>query len=81
MKRCIKCGARKPLRAFVLRNRSEARHNTCRACLAARQKERVEQSRTWIRRYAEAWRQTHRELVDRATPWSTLFACWTAAVE
>ncbi len=66
MKRCRKCGERKPLRAFVLASKTEAKHNTCRACLAARQKERVEQSRMWIRRYAEQWRRQSCDIVERA---------------
>jgi hypothetical protein len=67
MKRCAKCGERKPLSAFPPRGKSRPgkRYSECVSCRRARALQ-AEMSRRLIREYAARWRYKTRHLVDAA---------------
>jgi len=68
MKRCTKCGKRKPLSAFRQygRRRPGKYHVECKACRRAHDHLRAELSRRWIREYAARWRNKSQRLIDAA---------------
>ncbi len=68
MKRCTRCGKRKPLRAFYRGGPGfrDGWKPECKACLIAREQRRAEASRQWIREYAAGWRRQNRQLIDSA---------------
>ncbi len=68
MKRCTKCGKRKPLSAFRSRGKSRPGKwkSECKACYQARASLQAELSRRLIREYAVRWRSKTRNLIDAA---------------
>ncbi|MBV8536416.1 MAG: hypothetical protein JO128_12530 [Alphaproteobacteria bacterium] len=68
MKRCTKCGQRKPARAFPLfgMTRPGVRHRQCTSCQVAAHRKRADASRQWIREYAAGWHRTNQHLIESA---------------
>jgi hypothetical protein len=68
MKRCTKCGKRKPLRAFpwVGKEYPGKRQSHCTACQVARARRRARMSKQWIREYAAGWYRKNQGLIDSA---------------
>ncbi len=68
MKRCTKCGKRKPPNAFFLvgKTRPGTRQSQCRSCQKARKRQQAAAARRWIREYAAGWHRKNRRLVASA---------------
>jgi hypothetical protein len=68
MKRCTRCGRRKPLRAFSLfgKKRPGKRQAQCKSCQIEGQRRHAAASRQWIRQYAAGWHRRNRRLIDSA---------------
>jgi hypothetical protein len=67
MKRCTKCGMRKPSRAFYLMGKTRPkRHSHCKSCQASDRRLRLAASRQWIREYAARWPRQNKRLMKTA---------------
>jgi hypothetical protein len=68
MKRCTKCGRRKPFSAFSRRGdtRPAKWRSDCKSCWRAHANWRAEMSRRWIREYAARWRKKTQHLINAA---------------
>ena len=68
MKRCTKCGQRKPLRAFFPYGERfpGKRRAVCKSCLTRHDRQQAAAAQRWIRRYAARWRRKNRHLIASA---------------
>jgi hypothetical protein len=68
MKRCTKCGERKPSGAFSLLGKGSPgkRHGQCTSCQMAGHRQHAAASQQWIREYAAGWHRNNRRLVESA---------------